>query len=444
MEGGDPIIGELIDGKYLVEARVARGGTATVYRAKHVQLEIPVALKVMHPHLTVDKIAVERFRREAMAGMQIRHPNAIGVLDFAVTASGVVYVVTEFLSGVTLRDRISEGYEFTVVEANEIMQQVCAAVAVAHKRGIIHRDLKPDNIFLHEDNFQQVVKVLDFGIAKIHEQQRTAKLTRQGFVLGTPHYMSPEQCHGREVDARSDIYSLGVVLYELLTGSVPFQGNSYSAIVVKKMREQPRPVYELRPDIPPLVNAVVMHALSKDPNERPESVQMFARELEIAIRAVTEEEFSRVFRSASERELEAAILLAGEPGRFSSGSTAKVTGTFQSLSEANRAVVSGLPTSSSTGTFALERKTETVVALREQLHKDAERYLELLQLTEDALQLLRQEMCSLSKEIRMLLDVVIGDLEAGKAIDETFFSELKTHIDSLRAVMYHMNRFKRG
>lgn len=459
VDGDDPLIGELLDGKYLIESKVARGGTATVYRSKHVQLEIPVALKVMHPHLTMDKTAVERFRREAVAAMQIRHPNAIGVLDFAITNSGMVYVVTEFLSGVTLRERISEGYQFTLAEANEIMQQICAAVAVAHKRNIIHRDLKPDNIFIHEDNFQQIVKVLDFGIAKIGEsQQTTPKLTRQGFVLGTPHYMSPEQCHGKDIDVRSDVYSLGVMLYELLTGTVPFQGNSYSAIVIKKMREAPKPIYELRPELPALVNAVVMHALNKNPEERPESVQMFARELEISIRAVTEEEFSRVFQSVKEQDLEAAILLASEPGRFATGAYPKVTGSFQKLKETGRVLISDEPPVEKkpdavtfninlppemANEFAptLEHRIEVGV-LNEQLRRNVERYFELLQFADDASQLLKREMYHLSKEIRILLDVVIGDMESDRDLDNTFFNELKTCVDSLRAVMYHIHQLK--
>ncbi|MBL8151124.1 MAG: protein kinase [Blastocatellia bacterium] len=486
-EGEDPLLGELLDGKYLIEAKVARGSTASVYKARHVQLEIPVALKIMHSHLTLDKTAVERFRREAVAAMQIRHPNAIGVLDFAINPDGLVYVVTELLLGVSLREKVSSNHPFSLAETNEIMQQVCAAVHVAHKRNIIHRDLKPDNIFLHEDHGQQVVKVLDFGIAKLAElsSAMSPRLTRQGYVLGTPHYMSPEQCNGKEIDARADIYSLGVMLYEMLTGVVPFNGSSYSAIVIKKMREKPTPIYEIREEIPPIVNAVVMHALNKNPEERPETVQMFARELEVAIRAVTEEEFLKVFRTASEQELDAAIMLASEPGRFSTGPVPKVTGSFTKLRSTGRLILEdedseekeekeekglsvinlSIPNSfavefaptleqkfqdlkdaepveekvSSEVIEATESSKEQPV-LVESLRRNVDRYSELLEYTAEGDTVLRDEMLQRAKEIHVLLDVVIGDLEVGSELDKVFFEELRANVDALRAIMFHMHK----
>ncbi|MEW6731637.1 MAG: serine/threonine-protein kinase [Acidobacteriota bacterium] len=494
----DPLVGELIDNKYLIEEKVAVGSTATIYRATHVQLELHVALKVMHPHLTLDKTAVERFRREAFAAMQIRHPNAIAVLDFAVTTNGLVYVVTELLSGVTLRRRIFEQYPYSLSEINEIMQQICAAVAVAHSREIIHRDLKPDNIFLDNDRGQEIVKVLDFGIAKLNEitdlhEETSPRLTRQGFVLGTPHYMSPEQCHGKELDVRSDIYSLGVMLYELLTGHVPFNGRSYAAIALKKVREKPKSIHEIRKDIPPVVNAVVMHALAKNPEERPESVQHFARELEIAVRAVTEHEFFKVFQSVSDQELEATILLAGDPGRplvaritGNLNKAKKTTGRFNSpnelgLDSKTKSTTSGKLASdvatidppskeisdrsavlASTATLkheAIQDNEKGVVAQENSLvatptpekaskfpvnlmlpSPPIEHYGELLQFANDAPQLLRQEMLSLTRELAMLLQIVINDLEGDIPFDRLFFTELRSCLDALRAVMYHLQQ----
>jgi serine/threonine-protein kinase len=499
----DPLIGEVIDNKYLVESKVAKGGTASVYRARHIQLDLCVALKVMHPHLITDKTAIERFRREAFAAMHIRHPNAIAILDFSICPDGTVYVVTEFLSGMPLRDKILQEYKFSLAEANEIIQQTCAAVAVAHKRGIVHRDLKPDNIFLHKDQGQEVVKVLDFGIAKLGKEQPltdfSGRLTRHGYVLGTPHYMSPEQCQDKEVDARTDVYALGVVLYEMLTGKVPFNAKTYSAIVYQKVKETPPPMYEIRSDIHPLVDAVVRRALAKKPDDRPETVLAFARELELAVRAVTEDEFLNVFQSASEHELEAAILLAGEPARnitghlrsninianFLNNKTGKASENDLNLDAAFQESPTGnIEKLLSEAKLAKERDLIINLAIKDDLKdeiqdnlavkgetqeiadpstlKTAEgfankeddpvnssmldeptdtHYRELLAFTEDASTLLHQEMLNLSKEMVMLLQILVDDLGSNAPLDHIFFTELRTSVDALRAVMYHLAHF---
>lgn len=478
----DPLIGEMIDNKYLVQSKAARGGTATVYRARHVQLDLDIALKVMHSHLTIDKTAIERFRREAVAAMQIRHPNAIAVLDFAIRPDSMVYVVTEFLSGVSLQDKISSEYRFSITEANDIMQQACAAIAVAHKRGIVHRDLKPDNIFLHNDQGQEVVKVVDFGIAKLGDSlnESSGRLTRQGYVLGTPHYMSPEQCQDKDVDARTDIYSMGVVLYEMLAGVVPFNGRTYSAIVLQKTREKPKPVSEIRSDIPPIIDAVILRAMAKKPEDRPDTITAFARELEIAVRAITESEFMSIFQNASEHELEAAILLAGEPARNLTGHlkanpnllsfikskdsenplNIDIDEGLRGIVKDNAASLRELPSLESVVGTTLEApntiggllhnpsNTTDLTAfkdtanLKEILNRDSDSsYDELLQFTDDAPVLLHQEMLQLSKETQMLLQIVVDDLGIKASFDSIFFSELRNTIDSLRAVMFHIQRF---
>ncbi|MBI4850545.1 MAG: serine/threonine protein kinase [Acidobacteria bacterium] len=309
------IIGRLIDNKYLIENKIARGGTGTVYKAMHVQLNVSVAVKVLHTERMSDALAVERFRREAYAAMQVRHPNAIAVFDFGVTTDNLVYVVMELLRGMSLRQKLKQMCYVSLLDVNSIIQQISAAVAIAHKRKIVHRDLKPENVFIHNDGDEEIVKVVDFGLAKLRgfiDDVESPALTRDGLVIGTPLYMSPEQSRGRSVDKRSDIYSLGVMLYEMLTGTLPFRGSSLSEIAIKHATEKPRPVYEIRPVLPAVINAVVMHALEKVPKNRPSTVTEWAASLHAAVKAVTEGQFRDLFINASDEDLEAAILLTGE------------------------------------------------------------------------------------------------------------------------------------
>lgn len=283
----DRYIDLTIDNKYHIDYKIAEGGMGNVYRATHLQLDTPVAVKIMHGELISDYTAIERFRREAQAAMQIRHTNAIAVMDFGVTHDGTVYLVMEFLEGCTLRERLKQRGCLGLAETNKILQQVCAAVNVAHKRKIIHRDLKPDNIFLEQQAEEEIVKVLDFGIAKLKDQA-SGSLTRQGLVVGTPHYMSPEQCYGREVDVRSDIYSLGVIVYEMLAGRPPFDAPTTVALAIKQASEVPPPIYKFQPTVPAVINAVVMHALEKNPNDRPQTVLDFAKDFEVSLMAVSD------------------------------------------------------------------------------------------------------------------------------------------------------------
>lgn len=284
----DSYIGIVLDHKYHIESKIAEGGMGNVYRARHLQLEIPVAVKLMLPELVADETSMERFRREAQATMQIRHPNAIMVTDFGVSQEDIVYLVMEYLEGCTLRRRLIEVNRFSIFETNNIIQQICAAVSAAHKRQIIHRDLKPDNIFLQSEGGEEIVKVLDFGIAKLKKHDYTADktLTRQGVVMGTPHYMSPEQCYGKEVDVRSDVYSIGIIAYELLTGFPPFDSDNALELAVKQATEKPRPIYEYNTDVCLEINNVIMKALEKHADNRPQTVMAFAQELDKIIKDI--------------------------------------------------------------------------------------------------------------------------------------------------------------
>lgn len=275
----DPLLGITIDKKYHIETKIAEGGMSNIYLANHLQLDMPVAVKVMHERLVPDAIAIRRFRREAQSAMQIRHTNAITVMDFGVTENNLVYLVMEYLQGKTLREKLREERLLPLVEVHTIMQQICAAVRVAHRRNIIHRDLKPENIFLQLDGDTEIVKVLDFGIAKLDNFCNPEQLTQIGNVIGSPIYMSPEQFGDGEIDVRSDVYALGILLFELLTGQVPFTATSLAALAYKHTSEAPPSITALRPDLPPSIEMAVLRALDKDRNNRPEDAGALGEEL---------------------------------------------------------------------------------------------------------------------------------------------------------------------
>jgi serine/threonine protein kinase len=284
IEQGDRFIGLVLENKYRIDEKVGEGGMGKVYRGTHILMDHTVALKILHPHLSSDQIAVERFRREARAAASIRHPNAVAVTDFGVNKdAGLSYLVMEFLEGTELRDAIKKKGPLDFEEAFIITQQICLALQAAHAKGIVHRDLKPDNIWLlkSDDQFPRV-KVLDFGIAKLMANN-VSDLTQQGVIVGTPYYMSPEQCVGDELDARSDIYSLGVIIYEVLTGRVPFRASTPMGVALKHANEAPVPPHELRSDLPPSIENVVLRALRKRREERQTSAIELSQEFESAL-----------------------------------------------------------------------------------------------------------------------------------------------------------------
>ncbi len=275
----------LLDDKYQLEERIGEGGMGQVYRATHLQLGTSYAIKILHASRVSDPHAVERFRREARATAQIRHPNAVQVIDFGVTKNtGTAYLVMEFLEGYSLKEKIYKEKKLTFREILPILTQVCAGVNFAHSKGIIHRDLKPDNIFIvkNEDGDEQI-KVLDFGIAKLKGQVNATALTETGMVVGTPTYMSPEQCRGDELDTRSDIYSLGIILYQMITGQTPFFATTPSAIIIMHAMETPKPLSQFCPNIPEQLEKVVLRALEKNPEKRQQTATQLAKEVENVI-----------------------------------------------------------------------------------------------------------------------------------------------------------------
>jgi len=280
----DPLVGHTLDGKYRLDERLGIGGMGTVYRARHLLIDRPVAIKVLNQRFVEDEAARTRFRREARAAGRLQHTNAVTVTDFGESHDGYVYLVMELLEGRTLREVLAKEAPLDAARAVSLMMQISAAVAAAHEAGIIHRDLKPANIFIvQRAEVPAVVKVLDFGIAKLAaealEEEDHLTLTQVGAMMGTPRYMSPEQCDGAELTPAADVYSMGVILYEMLAGTVPFSGTTPLAIALKHTSEMPRSPREFVPSIPPALEELVLHALKKLPQDRPANAAEFRKEL---------------------------------------------------------------------------------------------------------------------------------------------------------------------
>jgi serine/threonine-protein kinase len=275
------LIGKRI-GNYDIQAKIGEGGMGMVYLGIHPQIGKRVAIKVLHEELSQKADVVSRFFTEARSVNDISHPNIVDIVDFGdVTVEGVVfkYIIMEFLDGESLAARIRrEGV--TIRETIHIIGQCASALSASHAKGVVHRDLKPENVYLCvRGPDRNYVKLLDFGIAKLTGDGSAAmsSKTRTGMVIGTPAYMSPEQCEGRgQIDHRSDIYALGVVMYELLTGRVPFPGDGFGEVLVAHLTKEPEPPSRLNPNIPPEVEAIVMHCLRKDKAGRFQSMnEMF-------------------------------------------------------------------------------------------------------------------------------------------------------------------------
>ncbi len=275
--------GEVLADKYQIVETLGEGATGTVYKAKRFIIDDFVAVKTLKPELISNSVAIERFRREAQAYGRIRHPNAISIFDFGVS-EGVAFLVMEFLDGATLRQILSNECFLEIKRAVRIFLQMCGAVQRAHRKGVIHRDLKPENIILEEfEGLGETVKVIDFGLAKLKIVGATMQsLTEKGRVAGTPYYMSPEQWLDKQLDPRTDVYSLGVMLYEALAGKMPFDGDTIMELAKKHVQQDPRSLNDIRSEIPKKVSDVVLKALAKKPENRQQSALSLGQELRAA------------------------------------------------------------------------------------------------------------------------------------------------------------------
>ena len=283
---GDELVGTTLNSTYAVERLLGEGGMGRVYLAQHKRIaQKRVAIKVLHGDLATNPQVLARFQREAESAAVISHPNVVTVLDVDVTPRGMPYMVCEFLEGIDLADHLKEVQRLDVVDAVSITRQLCQGLGAAHARGVIHRDLKPPNIFLVGDFSKGTpahlfAKVLDFGLSRFHGGEGEQNLTKTGIIMGTPSYMAPEQARGQRVDHRADVYGLGTILYTVLTGRAPFQGETPQAIILALLNSEPPRPRSLVPTIPPHLELVIERAMARNPDERYPDMAAFEQALD--------------------------------------------------------------------------------------------------------------------------------------------------------------------
>lgn len=284
----ETLIGKVLHGKYRIESALAEGGMAVLYLAKHEDMERTVVVKVIHQSLMYRNDMIERFKRECKIAARLNHPNVVSVYDFGLINERQPYLVMEYIHGMSLSTMLTKQSRMALPVATRVMMQACSGLEEAHNCGIIHRDLKPDNILLQEKvDRPDWVKIVDFGIANLLDNSDQKKLTRTGVVIGTPEYMAPEQFTGKPLDVRTDIYALGVLMFEVLTNRVPFDSVAYDVLMAKHLMEEPPSLSEYRADIAEgaKIDQIVKKCLAKQPDERYQTVTELRKALETALQA---------------------------------------------------------------------------------------------------------------------------------------------------------------
>jgi tetratricopeptide (TPR) repeat protein/tRNA A-37 threonylcarbamoyl transferase component Bud32 len=284
----EKLVGATIDNRYKIDAYVGAGGMSVVYKGTHLMMARTVAIKMMHSHLAQQPDVLQRFQQEARAASSLAHPNIVPAHDFGMTSDGLLYLVMDYVEGETLEEIIKQIKQIPPQRAVEILKQVCSGLHYAHENGLMHRDLKPSNIMLVQTaNKSEVVKIVDFGLAKsMAGEAGSMKLTRTGEFVGSPLYMSPEQFRNHPIDRRSDIYSLGLVAYEVLTGKTAITGDTYGEVIVQHFSETPPSFAIARPDLtlPKALESAIFKAFEKEPAKRYASAEEFGAALEASMR----------------------------------------------------------------------------------------------------------------------------------------------------------------
>jgi len=371
---GEPIL----DGRYQLERRLGQGGMGVVFQARHIFLKTAHAIKIILPDLVGnDPMLVTRFRQEAMAAAAIRHPNIIAVSDFGVVRGTMPFLVMEFIQGESLQDVLAAEGAMSPTRAYELMAPVCAGIAAAHRQKIVHRDLKPLNIMIQGGvPTAEGVKILDFGLAKIKSGELLGSFVqaKTSGLMGSPFYMAPEQWSDEEPDARADIYSLGVILFQMLAGEVPFKGSSIPSIMKKHLTSEPPSFTSLGVNVPPQIESVVRHALEKEAEYRTPSVDVFAEEMREALNAIS---LTELQESPDIDPSKTLVNVPGDPGTMaqspgqSTSSFDSLAGTISSASlEDNTRVLPVSPKTGKVGDETVDEEKNRIA--REEINRERE------------------------------------------------------------------------